>query len=348
MATILSSPELEVDDAFAAIELYYEKGWTDGLPVVPPTPARVAEFVEASGRSPKEILGTIPERHREFSLEKLAINAVMAGCLPEYMPVLVAAVEAMTEPKFNLHGSTATTGNTTPLLVVNGPIAKELGMNWGVSLFGPGYRSNATIGRAIRLLLTNVGGCIPVVLDNATFGHPGKYTYCIAENEENSPWIPLHVEMGYPKQASTVTVFAAEGPHHASSGSSNPEDILNAFAYIMSSPGVFHWHCEWVLIIGQQHMNILARGGWTKDRIRHFIYEKARRKAAEFMRLGGLGASPHTAGAHDPEAVWQLLDRVEDLFVLAGGGAAGPTSVFIPPWRAGVASRSVTREIKRL
>src|SRR5579884_2679781 len=196
MATELASPRYEVPDTLEAIEFCYQQGWTDGLPVVPPTEARVAEFLAAAGLAPDAVLGTVPERGRVITAEKVAINAVMAGCLPTYLPVVVAAVQAMTADEFCLHGSMASTGGAAPLVIVNGPVRTQLGMNAGVNVFGPGTRANATIGRALRLVLLNVCDAQPGVLDQATLGHPGKYAYCIAEDEETTVWQPLHVERG--------------------------------------------------------------------------------------------------------------------------------------------------------
>ncbi len=184
MDTALTSRRIELDDPAEAMEFFYQQGWTDGLPVVPPTPKRVEEFLEYAGNLPGDILGMIPARNRVITAEKVAINAVMAGCLPNYMPVIVAAIEAMCQEEFNLHGISATTGGTAPLLIVNGPAVQQLNINYGVNCFGPGVRANATIGRAIRLILMNVGGSIPGVLDKSCLGHPGKYSYCIAEDEE--------------------------------------------------------------------------------------------------------------------------------------------------------------------
>jgi hypothetical protein len=215
--TALTSRRIEVSDPAEAMEYFYQQGWTDGLPVAPPTPERVREFLEYAGNLPGDILGMIPARNRVITAEKVAINAVMAGCLPNYMPVIVAAVEAMCQEEFNLHGISATTGGTAPLLIVNGPAAQQLNINCGVNCFGPGVRANATIGRAIRLILMNVGGSIPGVLDKSTLGHPGKYSYCIAEDEKGNPWGPLSVERGMPEDVSAVTVFAGEAPHYVNS-----------------------------------------------------------------------------------------------------------------------------------
>src|SRR5579884_2879843 len=212
-AGAITSARHELDDALQAIEFYFEKGWTDGLPVVPPTEARVREFLDRAGRAPDEIIGRLDARRRVVSAEKVAINAVMAGCLPEYTPVVMAAIAAMSENAFGLHGISASTGGAAVLVIVHGPIVADLGVNSGVNLFGPGNRANATIGRAVRLVLMNCFGAQPGLLDKATIGHPGKYAYCIAEDEAGSPWEPLHVARGLRPDQSAVTVFAAEGPH---------------------------------------------------------------------------------------------------------------------------------------
>ena len=187
-------------------------GWTDGLPVVPPTAEKIGAFLDVVGRSPSAILGTEPVRGRVVTVEKVAINAVMAGCRPEYFPVALAAIEAMLEPEHNLHAVTVSTMGAAPLLVVNGPVVKEIGLNSGVSVFGPGHRANATIGRAIRLTIMNATGAVPGDLDQSSLGHAGKYTWCIAEDEETSPWQPLHVDRGYASSQSAVTVFPGLSP----------------------------------------------------------------------------------------------------------------------------------------
>jgi hypothetical protein len=179
------------------VEWYFAQGWTDGLPIVPPTPAAVETMIAALGGDPDLVECKIPPRHGSLSREVLAINLVMAGCKPEYAPVVRAALLALAQPAFNLNGVQATTHMAAPLLIVNGPIAGAVGMNPGANAFGSGNRANATIGRAIRLVLLNVGGAWPGDLDKATLGHPGKYTYAVAENEAESPWAPYHVEKGF-------------------------------------------------------------------------------------------------------------------------------------------------------
>src|SRR5262245_32903341 len=204
---------VEVPAGTDLIEWYYERGFSDGLPLVPPTPDKIAAALTALGGEPGQLVARVPPRWGSLTREVLAINLVMAGCRPEYAPVVEAAMLALTDAPFNLNGVQATTHMASPLLVVNGPARKRIGMNAGCNVFGSGNRANATIGRAIRLVLLNVGGGWPGLLDKSTLGHPGKYTYCIAENEEASPFAPYHVEKGYQAGDSTVFLLAAEPPH---------------------------------------------------------------------------------------------------------------------------------------
>src|SRR5215510_10886474 len=211
----LTSNIIEVEDSLEAVNDWFcREKLSDGLPIVPPTAERVERMLDGIKRDPQEVIGSIPPKWAPATVEKLAINAVMAGCLPEYLPVIIVAVEAVLEDKFNLYGIQSTTHPCAPLLILNGPIARELGVNARYNAFGQGWRPNATIGRAIRLILLNVGGGVPGVLDRATQGQPSKYSYCIAENEAENPWEPLHVERGYAIDESTVTVSGAEGPHN--------------------------------------------------------------------------------------------------------------------------------------
>jgi hypothetical protein len=203
----LRSAHFEVGDPLEAIEAYFEKGWTDGLPVVPPTEKRIWAMLDAMGKQPDDILGKIPARARTITAEKLSINAVLAGCLPVYAPVLLAASEALCDPAFSAHGPTASTSGMGILTIVNGPLASQIGMNAGENLFGPGWRANATIGRALRLLLRNVCGSIPGVLDRSCFGHPGKFTYCIAEDEAHSPLDPTPCGARHPSRGERRNTF---------------------------------------------------------------------------------------------------------------------------------------------
>lgn len=339
---LLTSRSIELSDPTEAMEFFYAQGWTDGLPVVPPTPERVSEFLAYSGNLPSDVLGMIPARNRVITAEKVAINAVMAGCLPSYMPVIVAAIEAMCQEPFNLHGISATTGGTAPLLIVNGTIAQQLNINSGVNCFGPGVRANATIGRAIRLILMNVGGSIPGVLDKACLGHPGKYSYCIAEDEENSPWEPLSVERGIPAEISAVTVFAGEAPHYVNSQAGGTSERLIG-SIVNTMMGVMYRGGNWVLVLCPEHVTIFKQEGWTKRQIRQALYERATRPLAEFKRLNGLADS--AISAQDEQTVYRYVTNLDDVLIVTAGGKAGGFSAIIPPWAAGADSMAVTRAI---
>ena len=339
----LASAEHAVADFPDAIEAYFERGWTDGLPVVPATEASVAPFLDAAGLAPDAVVLHEPVRRRTITAEKVAINAVLAGCRPEYMPVLLAALEAMADPAFTLHGAITSTGGSATLLVVNGPIRHALSLNSGANVFGPGRRANATIGRAIRLITLNCLGALPGVLDKSTQGHPGKYTYCIAENEEENPWTPLHVDRGFSRDTSTVTVYAAEGPHNALSHYGLTADaILVTIADTMACLGSFS-PGESFVVLAPEHVQILARDGWTKPRIREGLYARARRTRADLKRGGKL------AGAVEPgdEAQWVHRGHgPEDVHIVVAGGGAGGHSAFIPSWSRDRNSLAVTREIR--
>ncbi len=207
--SVLASAVLEVEDAFEANELFQRNGWTDGLPVVPPTEAGVARFLVAAGLNASDVIGVEPVRRRRITAEKVAIAALMAGCLPEYMPVVVAIVKSLCQPQFGLHGSTASTGGSAPFIVVNGPVRLSLGMNTTHNALANSSRANASIGRSVRLFLLNVLGGVPGQLDRSTLGHPGKFTFCVAEDEEDTRWLPLSVERGVPAGTSAVTANPA-------------------------------------------------------------------------------------------------------------------------------------------
>ena len=335
----LASNLLEFDDASDAIEHYFRAGWTDGLPVVPPTIEKVQAFLDYAGRPPSEILGTEPTKGRVITVEKVAVNAVMAGCLPEYFPTALAAIEAMCEPQFNLHAITVSTMGAAVLAVVNGPIVDELALNSGVSVFGPGHRANATIGRAIRLVIINVTGAVPGALDKATMGHPGKYTWCIAEAQDASPWEPLHAERGLDAGDSAITVFAGLSARQVSNHMGNtPEDILVSFQDAMFSCG--YGQGEVVIALCPEHVGYLAAAGWTKAQVKAYLHETAQRRASEWVRAGAL-----PDGAVDAESMLAVMDGADGITVLVAGGAAGAFSHVIPLWGGGSNSRSVTRKI---
>ena len=342
-ATLRSTRD-EVADPLAAIETYFERGWTDGLPVVPPTEENILAMLDAMGKRPEDILGEIPARARKITAEKLAINAVLAGCLPIYAPVLLATVEALCDPAFSVHGPTASTSGMGILTIVNGPVASQIGMNAGENLFGPGWRANATIGRALRLLLRNVCGAIPGVLDRSCFGHPGKFTYCIAEDEAHSPWVPLHVERGIPPEESAVTIFAGESPHQiANSTASDPEAILSSIADVMVAGGRLSLSGQqFVLIVAGEHRKRLSEHGWTKKDIRGWLHEHAVRSEEDLARVGRLPAP----GTEEQAArQYRAVAEPDDILVVAAGGEAGGYSALIAGWSGKLHSQAVTRMI---
>jgi hypothetical protein len=308
----LTSNQLEFEDAVKAIEHYFEAGWTDGLPVIPPTVERVERFLDHAGRSPSDIVGEEPTKGHVITAEKAAINAVMAGCLPEHFPVVLAAVDAVSEPSYNLHAISVSTMGAATLTVVNGPIARELGMNSGVSVFGPGNRANATIGRAIRLIITNVTGAVAGVLDKAALGHAGKYTWCIAEAEDASPWDPMHVDRGFAADQSTATVFAGISPIQTGVEAGA---IAASFkpALLASGSG----QDEVVVVVSPEALGHIQEAGWSKQRFREQLHAQA------------------------PEAV----NSPDGLTVIVAGGAAGGACAIIPLWGAGTNSVPTTREI---
>jgi len=338
----LVSERVHVDDPGNVIEFYYEKGWTDGLPVVPATEERVRQFLSASGRSPSDVVGVVPTRGRVITAEKVAINAVMAGCRPEYMPVLVAVLEAMCEPEFNYHGNQASTGSSAQLIVVNGPTAKELDINSGVNVFGPGARANSTIGRAVRLINMNVTGGTPGILDKSTLGQGGKYSMCIAENEEASPWETLHVQRGFDPDDNVVTVFAVFSPTQVSDGASNsPENLLDNFAYNMK--GMRNGMGEFVVVLSPEHAEIFRNAEWSKRQAMEYLHERASVSTEELKRLGKLPGDPGPGDSTDMRPVVKTADGI--VFLVAGGEAGGFSSL-ISRWGGGTSSRSISKVIK--
>ncbi len=342
---------LEAEDDFERInQLYFERGWGDGLPIVPPTAQRVAQMLAYCNRPWDEPVAKMAPRYGEATPLRLAANAVMAGCRPEYFPLVTLAIEAMCEEPFNLYGIQATTHLCAPLVIVNGPVAKELGINCGHNAFGPGTHSNATIGRAIRLALVNIGGAIPTLGDMSTFGSPAKYTYCVAENEAASPWQPLHVERGFPAEASTVTVVGAECPHNVNDHESiTAEGILTTIAGTMAITGTndVYYAAQPVVVFGPEHAKTVAAGGYTKADAKRFLYEHAQLPLGKFSkenieRRFRVTFKEKYATA-SPDAPVTMVQRAEDIIIAVIGGA-GKHSAFIPTFGA---TQSVTRALKR-
>jgi hypothetical protein len=344
---------LRLPDAWAAIEHFFQQEWTDGLPVVPPTEPLVQQMLAAVDRIPAEVVGLVPPRFGAATIESLAIHAVLAGCLPAYFPVVLAAVEAVLEPRFGLQGVVATTHVSTPLLIVNGPIAPELNINAGSNLFGQGWRANATIGRAIRLIIGNLGGGLPGGIDQSTLGHPGKYTYCIAENEAKSPWDPFHTERGFKAEESTVTVLAAAAPYSMSDFFNNTAlGLMRTFADSMANVGSANLYRggEMLVVIGPEHAQDIASDGWTKHDIKYYLFEYARKPYAA-AKQGGMYSEQVRQELwprwidYTRDAMIPLVRTPDEILVIVGGGS-GRHSAWVPGWGNVDRSRSVTKLIR--
>jgi len=322
------SDTLDVAEDFeAANEKLYREGMTDGLPVIPPTQSRVEGMLEAVDRDPDELIGVIPPKYGDATVEKVAINAVMAGCEPAYMPVILTALEAMTEDEFNLYGINATTHPVAPLVVVNGPIVDDLRINYGYNVFGQGWKANATIGRAIRFVLVNVGGGEPGDMDRATQGHPGKYSFCIAENERKSPWEPFHVFRGFDEDESTVTVLGAEAPHEINDHVSEEADgILTVAADVMATIGNNNAYVstgEITVVFGPEHADTIADEGYSREDVQWFLYDHARNRLGK-LELAGMYGIHDWEGRFDvmdDEAMIPLVESPDHVNVLVAGGA---------------------------
>jgi len=345
MAAALTSKRYAVGDVGDAIELCYEKGWTDGLPVIPPTPDRVYAMLEAAHLESQHQVAYIAHRVVSVTAEKVAINAVMAGCRPEYMPVVMAAIEAIGDPKWSYHGPGTSTAGAAVLIVVNGPVARELDVNAGDNLFGPGWRANMTIGRAVRLVMRNVCGSRPGALDRGTLGHPGKLSYVIAENEAESPWLPLHVERGFRSEQSTVTVMAAEAPHQFYNQlSSTAEGILTTLCDDMRISGNVMGQPQYMIILAGEHMRTIGRGSWTKAQIREFVFAHTQNSHAHLKQTYRMSGE---LKAGDETRMRPLVESPDDILVVAAGGRAGAFSAYVPGWGSKRSSQAVTKEVKR-
>jgi hypothetical protein len=327
----LACPILEAEDALEVNEMYQRNGWTDGLPIVPPTEERVRRCIEAMGLQPDDTVGTEPVRRRRITAEKIAIAGVMAGCLPEYMPVVAAAVRAMCEPQFGLHGCTASTGGSAPMVFVNGPVRTRIGMNATHNAFANASRANASIGRSLRLVLLNVLGGIPGQLDRATLGHPGKFTFCVAEDEEDSKWIPLAQERGIPAGTSAVTVLAVESPHQImNEWTHEPKELLDTYAAADKSNMLTFsiWEGNYAMVVARQHRDIFNAAGWTKQDIREYMFERCHVLRKQWRDVGKAAV----AGRKDEDKVYRALRTPDDLLIVAAGGPAGGFGAIAPPW----------------
>jgi hypothetical protein len=320
------------DDPAELIEAYFERGWTDGLPVVPPTEASVAAMLAGAGLTGDEVFGEIPGRNTVVVADKVAVNAVLAGCRPEYFPVVVAAVKGLCRPEFAYHGPASSTGGSAIVVIVNGPVAARLGIKSGNNLFGQGVRANATIGRAVRLTMMNVMQTQPGLFDRATLGNPGKYSFCFAENEEESPWEPLHVLRGFHREQSAVTVYASNSLYQVYNQlAATPEPLLRCFVDALVNLGVpnVKGFNQALLVFAGEHTEVLAKAGWTKREIAAHVVAHARRPLADFKRAARLPGEPTPADETTPRA---LFERPEDILIVSAGGRAGSWSAALPGW----------------
>ena len=324
-----------------------ERGWSDGLPVLPPTGAAVEIMVAASGLDKHFSLGAMPPLNGRAVIEKLAANAVMAGCLPEYFPLVVAATKGVLLPGFNLDSVQTTTGNVAPMIIVNGPCRHRLKINSGANVLGQGWRANATIGRFVQLVKRNIGGSYPGTTCKATLGWPGKYSICVGENEEASPWEPLHVERGFKAEQSTVTAISADASIRASDlDSSKAEGILINFAQKMDGPS----GPEAIMVICPEHAKIIAGDGFSKKDVQKFIWERA---AYRMKDLPDETFEQRVKRRSDlkltRDSVIPVTDRPEDILVIVAGGD-GSQSQYIHVWGQstpeGGSTRSVTKVIR--
>jgi hypothetical protein len=366
-------PGFEVEDPWQAVEACFAREWTDGLPVIPPTAALVERMLAGGPWRADTVLLHEPVRDRAVTAWHAAINAVMAGCRPEYFPVVGAALAAIGDPEFALHGPATSTGGAALMVIVNGPVREAIGLHARGNLFGPGVRANATIGRALRLVLLNCLDCRPGVLDQSTQGWAGKYTLCFAEHEAASPWGPLHVSRGLRATQSAVTVFAAESGHNVLvHAARDPETLLVAFADAMAglaslSPG------RSVIVLAPEHAQHLTRAGWSRARTQGWLYDHARRPLADLKRAGkiepqflvspemrrwlyaqtpgGAEAAPDAPDAHAHVLAGDAAISVhrglgpDDILICVGGGAAGGHSAFFPSWSRGRSVPFVTKEV---
>ena len=345
----LRARKVELGDDDDPIEACFDRGWSDGLPVTPPTDTRVLRMLAGTRRAPGEVVGAIPPYLAECTVEKVAINAVLAGCKPEYMPVLLAALEAALEPVFTLHGVLATTYFSSPVIIVNGPVAKKIGMNSGINALGQGNRANATIGRALNLIVRNVGGGRPGEADRATLGAPSKFTLCFAEDESDPAWEPLSVSRGFAPGTSTVTLFQGHGVEaFVDQKTRTPEGLSRSFGLSLVKLGHprLVQSARAVLVLSPEHWRIYKEAGWGRKDIERALFEATTRPGSEILAgLDGVGEGvPQARGS---EQVPKFHD--DGLMVVRAGGHAGLFSAILPGWLAGrnkLELQPVTKEVR--
>ena len=323
--------KLEVSPLDDDIEYCFERGWSDGLPVVPPTEERLYRMLRGTRRPADEVLGEVPPNLVPLTIEKVALNAVLAGCKPEYLPVVIATVEAVLRPEFCLHGLLATTWFSGPMVVVNGPVREAIGMNWAGNVFGQGNRANATIGRALQLVVRNVGGGRPQEADQSTFGTPGKFTFCFAEDED-TPWLSLAEERGYDQSQSTATVFSADGVQGVIDQSARePDALIHSIAGCLRA--VNHADLanasDVVIVVGPEHGRVFDEAGWSKVMATAALHQRLQIPGKDL----GMGTDDSDA-IKAPAPTAGLVPKFRDggLQLIRAGGNAGPFTAIIPGW----------------
>jgi hypothetical protein len=355
---MLRSRRIEVADAEDDIEMMFTRGWSDGLPVVPPTEERVVRMLTGTNREPDEVVATVPPDLVDVTVEKVAIAAVMAGCLPEYLPWVLTAVEAACNDEFNMHGLLATTMPVGPVLVCSGPGTRKIGMNSGINVLGQGNRANSTIGRALQLVVRNVGGGRPAEVDRAAFGNPGKLGFSFAEADHDSPFGTIADQRGLEGDVDAVTVFAGEGPRGVVDQlSRNPESLANSLAHQLQA---LHHHklvigFDAILVVGPEHARVFSEAGWDRDRIIFELHMRLTTPVDELARgAGGIdeGVPVQSDGqflapdtSNGPSELPKF--RPDGLMLAYAGGGAGLFSMIIPGWVNGdTGSKPVTRAVQ--
>jgi hypothetical protein len=334
------------DDIEAINRLYHARRWSDGLPIVPPAVERVERMLAGTRRPRDEVVAHVAPGFGAASVERIAINAVMAGCAPEHLPAVIAAVAAVAAPEFNLQGIQATTNPVAVWIIVNGPAARRIGVNGAFNCLGQGTPANAAIGRALRLVLQNVGGALPGEMDRATHGQPGKYTFCCAENEEASPWEPLHVERGFRREDSTVTVVGAEGTMNMNTHTKDAAELLRVISETMQHPpsNEYCYGSEPWLVLSPEHAEILRVGGLSKIEVKHQLWDLSRMPAGRMTERDLLRVKASRTGELgeiQPDTLLPIAHRPEDIRVIVAGGS-GTHSVYVPCFGN---TRAVTRRI---
>ncbi len=345
--SVLRSRRVEIASLEDEAEALFDRGWTDGLPVVAPTEARVLKMLTGTTRAPDEVVAVVPPDLVECTVEKVAINAVMAGAKPEYLPVILAAVEAACTDTFNIHGVLATTMPVGPVMIVNGPIRRAIGMNSGGNVLGQGNRANLTIGRALQLVIRNVGGGRPGGVDRATHGNPGKISFCFAEDEEGSPWESLAVERGFGPDSSTVTLFPGEGPRCVVDQlAREPDTLARTLAACLRT--VQHpklpMGFDAILVMGPEHARVFKDAGWSKQQVKDGIMSHLQLPGSEIVR--GAGGIAEGIPEHLKELTLPKF-RPGGLLLVHAGGGAGLFSAIIGGWANGeIGSQPTTKLIE--